>query len=308
MDGENFTDFGVPTGYAADNEGSAESKGGGNSFFSMCGDYNNDSLIDIVTGNLFKDSDPEYRDKSVILSGSSKGFPPKFYRSEFFEQEDRLGYAEGNRRGVWIDFNLDGLNDILVANSGFPPDSRLMLFEQQADHAFEERAHDYGLNILNPSGMVSLDINNDGAMDFITGQSNVRAASIEPRIYVFENQIKRNGKSSVRFYLEGRRSNSRGLSLSLTFSTNKTKRFASVEYAHGSLPSQNEEGIMFAFNKEIAKEVEVRWSYGTEDRLNRVIPMIKKYSLSKFKMKGVHTELNLCDDGRILPRSKHCYR
>ncbi len=308
MDGDNFTDFGMASGYAGDNEGSAESKGGGNSFFSMCGDYNNDQLIDIVTGNLFKDSDQEFRDKSVVLSGSTKGFPPKFYRSEFFEQEGRSGYAEGNRRGAWIDFNMDGLNDFLVANSGFPPDSRLMLFEQKADHSYEERARDYGLNILNPSGMVTLDLNNDGAMDFITGQSNVRAAGILQRLYVFENQSERNGSSSVRFYLEGRRSNSRGLSSSITFSTNKTKRFSAVEYAHGSLPSQNEEGIMFAFNAETASEVEVRWSFGTEDRLDRVIPMIKKYSLSKFKMKGIHSEYNLCDDGRILPRIRHCYR
>lgn len=308
LDGENFSDFGVTSGYAADNEGEASAKGGGNSFFSMCGDYNNDQIIDIITGNLFKDSDPESRDKSVVLSGNTKNFPPQFYRSEFFQQEGRLGYEEGNRRGAWIDFNLDGLNDFLVANSGFPPDSRLMLFEQENDHAYEEKGRDYGINILNPSGMITIDLNGDGALDFISGQSTVRASQIKSRLYVYENQFIRKGQGTVRFFLEGRRSNSRGLSSSLTFATHKIKRFASVEYAHGNLPSQNEEGILFAFNQEIPKEVEVRWSFGIVDRLDRVIPMIKKYSLSKFKMKGKHTEFNLCDDGRILVRSKHCYR
>lgn len=308
LDGESFQDFGVASGYAADNEGSAQSLGGGNSFFSLCGDYNNDTLVDIVTGNLFRDSDPEFRDKSAILSGSTRSFPPKFYRTEIFEQNGKVGYAEGLRRGVWIDYNLDGLSDLIMANSGFPPDSRLMFFEQETDHAFEERAQEYGLDLLNPSGIVTIDLNNDGAMDFITGQTSVRASHIEPRLYVFINQTARQNQGSVRFYLEGRRSNSRGLSSTVALNTNKKRRLAFVDYASGSLPSQNEEGLYFAFKDEIPAEVEVRWSFGTEDRLGRVIPLLKKYKLPAASMKGKHSEFNLCDDGRILPRKKHCYR
>lgn len=308
QDGENFIDYGVQSGYAADNEGNAASKGGGNSFFSLCGDYNNDQLIDVVTGNLFRDSDPEYRDKSAILSGSTRGSPPKFYRTEFFEQQGKVNYTEANRRGIWIDYNLDGLSDLVVANSGFPPLSRLLFFEQQPDHAYDERAQGLGVDILNPSGMVILDLNGDGVMDFITGQSNVRASEIDNKLYVFENQTKREGRGSVRFHLEGRRSNSAGLSSTVALKTDKVTRLGNVEYAQGTLPSQNEEGLYFAFVKETPKEVEVRWSYGPVDKLNRVTPMLKKYNLSKFKLKGVHTEFNLCDDGRILLRNKHCYR
>ena len=39
IDGKNFVNYGMESGYAADNEGSADQKGGGNSFFSLCGDY-----------------------------------------------------------------------------------------------------------------------------------------------------------------------------------------------------------------------------------------------------------------------------
>ena len=308
IDGESFQDYGVQSGYAADNEGDLAAKGGGNSFFSLCGDYNNDQLVDIVTGNLFKDSDPEMRDKSVILSGRTFSFPPKFIRTEFFQNEGKTNYVEGNRRGVWIDYNLDGRSDLLIANSGFPPDSRLMFFEQEADHAFDDQAPAYGLDILNPSGMVTIDLNQDGVMDFISGQSNVRTSNLEPRIYVFENQTPRKNKGTVRFYLEGRRSNSRGLSSTIVLHTDKARRFSMIDYASGSLPSQNEEGILFAFNAETPKELEVRWSFGSEDKLNRVIPLLKKYSLKSFNLKGKHTEFNICDDGRILPRKKHCYR
>jgi hypothetical protein len=307
MDGKNFIDYGVESGYGGDSEGTSESKGGGNSFFSLCGDYNNDGLIDVVVGNLSKDSDDERRDKSAILSGSTRSFPPKFYRSDFYLSDQSKNWSEGNRRGAWIDYNLDGLDDLLIANSGFPPTSRLVFFEQQVDHEYVDKASALGVNLMNPSGMVTIDLNGDGVMDFISGQSKVRAGEINTRLYVFENQTKRAGRGSIRFHLQGKKSNFHGISSVVNFKTNKTKRTSSADYIHGSLPSQNEEGVYFAFDREIPKSVEVRWSIGAADRLGRITPLVKKYDLYKFSGTGKHLELNLCDDGRVLPRSRNCY-
>ena len=306
IDGNNFVNYATESGYGADSEGSAQSRDGGNSFFSLCGDYNNDEIVDIVVGNLSKDSDPDSRDKSSVLTGSSRMFPPKFYRSEFYQLEDSSKWSEGIRRGAWIDYNLDGLSDLLIANSGFPPTSRLVFFEQQADHAYEDKARDYGVNLMNPSGIVTIDLNGDGVMDFISGQSKVRAGEINSRIYVFENQFKRTTQKSLRFYLQGKKANSQGLSSTLKLRTNKKKYFAEANYIYGSLPSQNEDGVYFAFNSELAEEVEVRWSHGTIDRLGRILPIVKKYKLKNFQKSG-HYDLNLCEDGRILARSKSCY-
>ncbi|MBC7427080.1 MAG: VCBS repeat-containing protein [Bacteriovorax sp.] len=307
IDGKNFVNYGQESGYGADNEGTAESHGGGNSFFSLCGDYNNDEIVDIVVGNLSKDSDPETRDKSAVLTGSTKAFPPKFYRSEFYMTDQKENWSEGNRRGLWIDYNLDGLSDLIIENSGFPPSSRLVLFEQQADHEYKDKGLDLGINLMNPSGTVTIDLNGDGIMDFIAGQSKVRAGDIDTRIYVFENQTKRNGRGSIRFHLQGKKSNFYGISSTVIFSTTKTKRFSPVSYSYGSLPSQNEEGIYFAFDKETPSDVTVRWSIGSEDRLGRIIPLVKKYDLRKLSGTGKHLELNLCEDGRVLPKSKDCY-
>lgn len=307
MNGSNFTNFGVESGYGADTEGTPEAKGGGNSFFSLCGDYNNDEIVDVVVGNLSKDSDEETRDKSAILSGSKKTFPPKFYRSDFYFSDQSNQWSEGNRRGAWIDFNLDGLNDLLIANSGFPPNSRLVLFEQLQDHEYADVAKEMGINLMNPSGIVTLDLNSDGVMDFISGQSKVRAGDRATKVYVYENSTPRNSSGSIRFHLQGKKSNTHGISSSVIFKTNKETRFANADYIYGSLPSQNEEGLYFAFGKEIPKSVEVRWSIGTADRLGKILPVTKKYNLQKFSSQGRHIELNLCDDGRVLLRTKKCF-
>ncbi|MBC7540930.1 MAG: VCBS repeat-containing protein [Bacteriovorax sp.] len=307
LEGKNFVNYGAESGYAADEDGSPETHGGGNSFFSLCGDYNNDGIIDIVVGNMSRDSDPESRDKSSVLSGTSKTFPPKFIRSEFLHAAQKTKWSEGDHRGVWIDYNLDGLSDLIIDNSGFPPDSRLVFFEQASDHAFEDKSRELGINVMNPSGTVTIDVNQDGVMDFITGQSKIRAGDINNRIYLFENQTKREGRGSVRFHLQAKNSNYHGISSDMWLTSNKQTRFFNVEYNSGSLPSQNEEGAYFAFDKETPKYVGVRWSYAVTDRLNRLVPVVKKYNLTKLKLKGLHTELNLCEDGRILPRKKNCY-
>jgi hypothetical protein len=306
LDGKNFVNYGQESGYAADEDGNEQTHTGGNSFFNLCGDYNNDGLIDVVIGNLSRDSDPENRDKSSILSGSTKSFPPKFIRSEFLHENKKSKWSEGDRRGVWIDYNLDGLSDLIIDNSGFPPESRLIFFEQSKDHAYDDKSKILGVNILNPSGTVTIDVNHDGVMDFITGQSKTRAGDVTNRIYVFENQTKRENRGSVRFHLQGKNSNYHGISSSVWLTTNKHTRFFNVEYNSGSLPSQNEEGAYFAFDKEVPKSVKVNWSYSTIDRLNRRIPWVKKYNLGNLNLKGRHTELNLCENGRVLPRQKNC--
>jgi hypothetical protein len=196
---------------------------------------------------------------------------------------------------------------LLIANSGFPPTSRMLFYEQQKNHEFIDRAREMGVNMMNPSGMVSIDLNGDGVMDFISGQSRVRAGDITNRIYVFENQTKRHGKGSIRFHLQGKKSNYHGISSTLTFRTNKTARFGEANYLYGSLPSQNEAGVYFAFGAETPKRVDVRWSIGNTDRLGRISAVTKVYNLQSMSGKGKHLELNLCEDGRVLPKTKKCY-
>ena len=82
--------------------------------------------------------------------------------------------SPSSRRGSWVDFNNDGLLDLLVDNSGFPPHSKLIMFYQNEDHSFEDQSVQLGVDITNPLNTTILDFNRDGKMDFITFQTDTR--------------------------------------------------------------------------------------------------------------------------------------
>ena len=154
-----FKDYGTQSHFAHDNEGLLVPRGGGNSFYSACTDYNDDGIMDVIQGEIFHAYDSENRDRSSVLTGSQFGFPPKFLRTEYHMDDGNNSWTQGDRRGSWVDFNRDGYIDVLVDNSGFPPNSRLLLFEQLSHHGFADVARDLGVDILNPSGTVLIDVN-----------------------------------------------------------------------------------------------------------------------------------------------------
>uniref|UniRef100_UPI00356496B5 FG-GAP repeat domain-containing protein n=1 Tax=Halobacteriovorax sp. TaxID=2020862 RepID=UPI00356496B5 len=211
-----FKNFADEAGFDHDSFGMLNPRGGGNSLYSLCTDYNNDGVMDILVGEVSHSFDSENRDKSSFLTGSRREFPPKFLRSEYIQDSGRRVWSQSDKRSVFADFNNDGLIDILVENSGYPPYTRLIYFTQRADHGFEDIAKDAKIDILNPSGVVTLDIDRDGRMDFITGQSNVRKADLARRIYVYKNISPREGRKSIRVYLDGVKSNTHGWGAMIT--------------------------------------------------------------------------------------------
>ena len=49
---------------------------------------------------------------------------------------------------------------------------------------------------------MTIDLNEDGLWDIITGQTNIRNAGIKNRLYVFVNQFQRAGSKSIRFLFQ----------------------------------------------------------------------------------------------------------
>jgi enediyne biosynthesis protein E4 len=294
-----FKDYGRPSNVAADKEGAYDRLSGGNSFYAICNDYNNDGLIDLAMGELFHSYDAESQDRSSILTGTRFDFPPQFLRTEYHKDDGSGAWSQGDRRAIWFDYNFDGLLDLMVENSGFPPKSRLILFYQEDDHSFSDLAQDFGIDILNPAGIIIMDVDRDGRLDFIFGQTALRDSRIKPKLFAYHNLIPREGRRQLKFSLNGKESNASGLGATLILKSNMRTSRRNVEYTYGSLPSQNEEGLLFGLEKDERPEwIEVRWPLLKKGKSGRQYPLIKRYSLKNLKFK-YHMKIELQENGRL---------
>ena len=306
-----YEDIGPISNYASDPDGNLIPTGGGRSFFSSCTDYNDDGIMDVFVGELSHAYDNESVDRSSILTGSKETFPPYFLRTEYVSDATSESWNQGDRRGVWFDYNLDGKIDILVDNSGFPPYSRLVLFEQDETRAFLNVASQVGIDMVNPTGTIVLDVNKDGLPDILTSQNNIRRADISPRLYLFQNNNKVRGRKSIKVNLHGVKSNTEGIGamVMLYTQTKDKKKIVQrrwVEYTQGGLPSQNESGVHFGVPEGVSiVGVKVRWPYVRQKGFSSGEVLEKLYSLKGFPEKD-HLEVTVCEDGKILNGKISC--
>ncbi len=296
--GRQFKDKAKESKLAHDEEGGIDRRSGGNTFYAICSDYNNDGAFDVAMGELFHSYDPETVDRSSILTGSRLESPPLFLRTEYHKDDGTGAWSQGDRRASWMDYNFDGLLDLIVDNTGFPPKSRLILFHQESDHAFVDKALDYGIDLVNPSGTVVLDVDRDGRQDLIVGQTGLRNSRIDQRIYAFHNQVPFEKRKSFVVKLRGRKAVAYGEGATLILRTNRKLYRRVNSFSYGYLNSQNEEGVIFGLEKgEIPLTLRVRWPFHAYDRQKRSYPLVKNYDLKSLKMTK-STTLYLCDNGR----------
>jgi len=298
-----FEDYGKSSFYASDANGVLMTTGGGRSFFSACSDYNDDGIMDVFLGELTHDYDNESHDRSSMLTGASQIFPPSFLRTEYVLESSN--YNQGDRRAVWFDYNGDGLVDLLIDNSGFPPHSRLILFKQNPDHSFDNVAKTSGVDIVNPQGSIILDVNNDGKPDILTSQTNLRSAEVTPRIYLFVNKTKGSQKQ-FRVKLVGKQSNREGLgSTIMLYEKIKGKNHIQkrwYERTQGGLPGQHEEGLFFGLSPD--SEIygfKVRWpSLNQKGKPREILYPIKFKKLLKTHV------ITLCENGVVHYHNNKC--
>lgn len=305
-----FEDVGPLSNYASDPDGNLIPTGGGRSFFSACIDYNDDGLMDVFVGELSHAYDNDQVDRSSILTGSKETYPPYFLRTEYVSDATSESWNQGDRRGVWVDYNIDGKVDIVVDNSGFPPYSRLVLFEQDETRAFLNVASQVGIDVVNPTGTITLDFNKDGLPDILTSQNNIRKADISPRLYLFQNAGNYLGRRSVKVHVQGSKSNSDAIgAMVMLYTQSKTKKVVLRrwnEWSQGGLPSQNESGVHFGISEGMeVMGAKVRWPYKRKSGFSSGEVHEKLYSLKDFPEKN-HLEFTLCEDGRVLTGKVSC--
>lgn len=278
--------FAKETGLAHDNDGAFSPTGGGNSFYMLCHDYNNDTFLDVAMGELFHSYDPESRDRSSIMTGKGMTFPPQFIRTEYHKDDGSGSWSQGDRRAIWADLNFDSYTDLVVENSGFPPKSRLVFFRQGQDHSYGDEANLFGIDIVNPSGSVVLDFNRDGRLDLFMGQVKLRNSTIKPRFYAFKNEFEWQGRRVLKINLKGKRANAHGIGALVHLRTNKGNYTKIHDPSYGPLNSQNQMGLWFGLKKgEEPIDVEVRWPLEKKTKSGKKYPYRKTYSLKNLKFK-----------------------
>jgi hypothetical protein len=306
-----FDDVGPVSNYASDPDGNLIPTGGGRSFFSACTDYNDDGMMDIFVGELSHAYDNESVDRSSVLTGSKETYPPYFLRTEYISDATSESWNQGDRRGVWLDYNLDGRIDLLVDNSGFPPYSRLVLFEQDETRAFFNVASQVGIDVVNPTGTITVDLNQDGRLDIITSQNNIRRAEIPPRLYVFENQTNVSGRKAVKVNLSGIKSNLQGIGAMVMLYTKvgdkKVVQRRWVEQYQGGLASQNENGVIFGIGDGVeVVGLKVRWPYIIKKGSKSGEVLEKLYSLKAIPKKDF-LEITVCENGQVMAGKLSCH-
>jgi len=294
-----FKNLARESGLAADKEGQFSRLSGGNSFYMNCSDYNDDGLIDVATGELFHSYDNESKDRSSILTGKSRSFPPQFIRTEYHKDDGSGSWSQGDRRSLWVDLDHDSLQDLIVENSGFPPKSKLIYFKQSSDRSFTDLSYDYNLDLINPTGTIKLDANRDGLIDLLTATSNTRRSSLEKRIFLYLGNKRSNQTRTIKVVLKGKLSNAHGLGASVFLRTSNRRVFRNVDYAFGALPSQNEEGLWFTLTSDEAPLwFDVRWPYLVKKK-GKAYPLQKRYRFSLKWLKKKSISLELFDNGKV---------
>ena len=274
-----------------DSNGDGLLLGNGNSFGYICADFDNDGLFDILSYEEKRVLQDAVRDPLRIhfqKKPSDLDYP---FKSGLFP----IGLKNYSiKRVIEFDMDNDGDVDLLLENNGYPPNSRLLIFEN-INGKFINISNNSGISIINPSGVNVLDIDNDGVLEIIVVQSKVRAPYLPGFIKIFKMKLEENQNNSIKLFLQGKQSNPSGVGAIVEIKGKKTYQKHLVNYLRGGALGQRSRFLHFGVGQDKSIEIEVSWPSNVVKK--------KKYSY-KFKGDKRSAFLSVCEDGRILEGKK----
>ena len=152
----------------------------GNTFDCAVADFDNDGDLDCFLGEIEHwwggdSSDPP---SLLVNLGKDKGW--RFERhpvQEFLPARnfrDPKSFNLGDMHAAWLDYDLDGLQDLLIASGDYPDGQFLRLYRQKPDHSFEEVTEAAGFQWEGCGGISIGDFDRDGDPDILVGRSFFR--------------------------------------------------------------------------------------------------------------------------------------
>jgi enediyne biosynthesis protein E4 len=250
------------------NPGEPAYRQGGNGFAAACGDYDNDGDLDVMTAETAHGDFPRsLADRSRILRNTGAAGDFTFERPPFAETGidrpiQKVG-DEGDHGVAWLDFDNDGLLDLVIEQSAYPG-NHAYLYHQRPDHTFEDVTDASGVlaAMSMSNGLTVDDVDRDGDLDIVMG--SVEANGVKPpggaeHVHVYMNQI---GAKQGFLYLtlKGVQSNRQGIGARITLTAGCVKQTREIIGGRGTFGAGDPAYAHFGLGK-ITKidKLTIRW-------------------------------------------------
>lgn len=170
----------------------------GNTFDCSVTDVDNDGDFDIFIANITHGWAGESSDRSRLMLNQLTQTGQLDFLKDDNCNTDRIpenidNWNQGDLFCQLADLDNDGLVDLLLSSGDYPDNQRLRFYKQNPDHTFIDATAQVGLDHDGSQQLSLADINHDGALDIIVGQTFNRyppekRKGREPRLRLFLNQ------------------------------------------------------------------------------------------------------------------------
>lgn len=241
----------------------------GNTFSAACADYDNDGDMDVFLGDITHYWAGEASDRSSLLEnrGAKKDYVFKRRPEAIKRVHTAKAWNQGDMRVTWLDFDNDGLLDLLISSGDYPDGQYLRLFRQVRKGVFEDVTERAGFSWESSAGISVADYDRDGSLDILAGKSWMRMPGDRrtgkvPEAALFRNlEGAKNGWLEVTLKGKGRGgANGSAIGARITVTTGKTVQMREIQGGGGHAGQVNSFTAHFGLGKAAkADKLEVRW-------------------------------------------------